>query len=64
MKSKQQYIRFILVFGAIILWAAAFTGEKYTHIDPIDSLLQQAGTFLSYCEETLISQDHAWLKLS
>lgn len=61
MKSKQQYIRVIMVFGAIILWATAFTGEKITRLDPIDNLLQQAGTFLSYCEETLISQDRTWL---
>ena len=61
MKSKQQYIRIIMVFGAIILWATAFTGEKFTRIDSVDSLLHQAGTFLSYCEETLILPDHAWL---
>ena len=61
MKSKQQYIRFILVSGAIILWGIAFTDEKFTQSDPVSNFLQRAGTFVSYCDNALTSHDYTWL---
>ncbi len=60
MKSNQQYIRSIMIISAIIL-GTAILGD--TGVELIEGAWQQAGAFLSYCEETLISQGLAQLQL-
>lgn len=61
MKSNQQYIRFIIIISAIILGTTVL-GDTGTEL--IAGAWQHAGAFLSYCEETLISQGLAQLQLS